>query len=84
VVAKTSRPIPPVRRLCYTLNEAATALGISRSGLRRWVERGLIPTFKWGNRTLIRADDLQDAFDRASGRTSERQDRCGRSGEAEP
>lgn len=54
-------------KLSYTVNEAAAAIGVSRSKIYALVREGELSVFKWCGRTLIRADVLQDACDRASG-----------------
>lgn len=57
-------------RLAYTVAEAATLSGVSVSSIWRQVRAGELTTFKWCGRTLIRADVLQQALDRASGRAA--------------
>lgn len=53
-------------KLSYTIAEAATALGLSRATLYKLIKRGELRTFSWCGRTLIRADVLRAAVDRAS------------------
>jgi excisionase family DNA binding protein len=60
-------------RLTYSIPEAAAVLGISRATLYRHIGRGLVKSFTWGGRRLIRADDLQAAVDAASGRDQRRE-----------
>jgi excisionase family DNA binding protein len=55
-------------KMTFTVNEAAGALGLSRSTLYKLIKAGELATFTWCGRTLIRADVLQRAVDRASGR----------------
>jgi excisionase family DNA binding protein len=52
----------------YSVPEAAARLGISKTTLYERIKEGRVRAFRWVGRTLIRADDLQDAIDRASGR----------------
>jgi len=54
-------------KLSYTVDEAARAIGVSRSKIYEMRRTGEITTFTWCGRTLIRADVLQAALDRASG-----------------
>lgn len=54
-------------KLAYTIPEAAKAVGVSKATIWRRVSAGELRTFKWCGRTLIRADVLQGALDRASG-----------------
>lgn len=63
----------PITRLAYPVAEAAHQIGVHPATIYRYIERGMIRTFKFGGRRLIRHDDLQDALDRASGRTPEAQ-----------
>lgn len=60
----------PAAKLSYTVNEAAQALGVSRSTIYKLVREKELSTFTWCGRTLIRADVLQAAVDRASGRAA--------------
>ena len=57
-------------KLSYTVDEAAKATGVSRATIYRQVRAGELETFTWCGRTLIRADVLQRAVDRASGRVA--------------
>jgi excisionase family DNA binding protein len=59
--------LPTGAKLSYTVNEAAAALGVSRSSVYAKVREGELSTFTFCGRTLIRADVLQRAVDRASG-----------------
>jgi excisionase family DNA binding protein len=54
-------------KLSYTINEACRALGFSRTTIYKLVREGELQTFTWCGRTLIRADVLKRALDRASG-----------------
>lgn len=55
-------------KLSYTPDEAAAAVGCSKRKIWDLVKVGELTTFKFGGRTLIRADVLQAAINRASGR----------------
>lgn len=54
------------RPLSYSVKDAATAIGISKTTVWRLIASGEIQTFKLGCRTLIRADQLQALIDRHS------------------
>jgi len=54
-------------KLAYTVDEAARAIGVSRSTVYKLIRAGELTTFTWCGRTLIRADVLVQAMDRASG-----------------
>lgn len=58
------------QKLSYNVNEAAAALGVSRSSIYKLVREGKLETFTWCGRTLIRADVLQRALERASGKAA--------------
>lgn len=58
---------PTVGKLSYTIEEAAEAIGISRATVYRMIRAGELKKFTFGGRTLIRADVVQAAIDRASG-----------------
>lgn len=60
----------PSVKLTYTIRETAAALGLSRATIYKMIARGELETFHWCGRTLIRADVLQGAVDRASGRVA--------------
>lgn len=57
-------------KIAFTVDEAASALGISRSSFYAQVRAGELETFKWCGRTLVRRDVLEAAIDRASGRAA--------------
>jgi AcrR family transcriptional regulator len=57
-------------KLAYNIGEAAKAFGVSRASIYNRISSGELSTFKWCGRTLIRADVLQAALDRASGRVA--------------
>jgi excisionase family DNA binding protein len=42
-----------------TVSQAAHMLGVDRSTVRRWVQRGQIPAQKWGSVYYINPDDLR-------------------------
>lgn len=54
-------------KLSYTVQEAAKATGVSKATIWRRVKAGELSTFHWCGRTLIRAEELRAALDRASG-----------------
>jgi hypothetical protein len=64
--------LPTKERLAFTIPEAAEACGVSVRGIWRRIKDGDLSTFTWAGRTLIRADVLQAAIDRASGLSAER------------
>lgn len=43
----------------YSINEAATLLGVARISLYRWTKSGYLPSAKLGSRVLISAEDLK-------------------------
>ena len=47
----------------YSVAEAATTLGVSRTTLYELVNAGVIPTFSIGTKTLITALGLEDFVD---------------------
>lgn len=55
-------------KLSYTIREAADAIGVCRASIYKRIKAGELQSFSWCGRTLIRADVLQAALDRASGR----------------
>lgn len=55
-------------KVAYTVHEAAAAVGVSRPQIYRMIRAGELSKFTWAGRTLIRADVLQAAIDRASSR----------------
>lgn len=57
-------------KLSYTIAEAAEAVGVCKASIWKRIKDGDIETFKWCGRTLIRADVLHRALDRASGRAA--------------
>lgn len=61
---------PSAKRLSYTIQEAASMLGVSRRSVYELSYRGELPTFKLLGRTLIRADDLERLVNTASGRVA--------------
>lgn len=58
--------MPP--KLAYNIAEAAAAIGVSRAQVYRLIRAGELEKFTWAGRSLIRADVLQAAIDKASGR----------------
>lgn len=55
-------------KLCFTVQEAAAAIGISRATIFRLIKAHRLESFSYAGRTLIRADVLQREIDKASGR----------------
>ena len=51
-------------KLSYGVREAGAALGLSRATVYRLIERGELPTFKIGTRTLIQRTALDALIDR--------------------
>ena len=47
----------------YSVAEAATTLGVSRTTLYELVKAGVIPSFSIGTKTLITAQALEDFVD---------------------
>jgi len=62
----SARPAEAVK-LSYNIDEAARAIGVSRATIYRMIRAGELEKFTWAGRSLIRADVLQSAIDRASG-----------------
>lgn len=52
-------PEVPPEKLAFTLKEAATALGVSKSTLYKALADGKLTAIKLGNRTLIPAEALK-------------------------
>jgi excisionase family DNA binding protein len=48
-----------------SIGDSAMTLAVSKTTVRRWIERGLLPSLKMGGRRLIDSRDLDDAVDRA-------------------
>lgn len=51
--------------LAYRIEDAAAAIGISRSTLFEYIKHGRIPSRKIGGRTVIRHRDLEAFLDAA-------------------
>jgi excisionase family DNA binding protein len=56
-------------RITYSVAEAAAQLGVSRATFYRHAKAGLVHSFVWGGRRLIRHEDLKAAMDAAAGRS---------------
>lgn len=56
------------QKLSFTINEAAAAIGVSRRKIYSLIAEGELEKFTWCGRSLIRADVLRQAVDKASGR----------------
>lgn len=63
-------PSPPAQdrtpRLAYSIKDAATALGISRSTLYRLINTGDLQTLRIGGRRLIQAPGIETMLSRAA------------------
>jgi excisionase family DNA binding protein len=59
--------IPVDKRLVYTVEEAATLLGISRSFAYEAVERGEIPSMRIGRRILVPKAALERFLEASGG-----------------
>ena len=49
-----------------TIQEAQDRLNVARSTLYRWAQRGVLPIYKLGSRTVIKAEDVERMERRAS------------------
>lgn len=49
-----------------TIQEAQERLNVSRSTLYRWAKRGVLPIYKLGFRTVVKAEDVERMERRAS------------------
>lgn len=47
------------RQMAFRIPALARTLGLSEAAARRMVERGEIPSRKWGRRVVVLRDDLQ-------------------------
>lgn len=45
-------------RLTYTLNEAASMMGVHPSTIRNWIDQGRMPSLKIGGRRMVSARAL--------------------------
>lgn len=55
----------PAHPLAYRIEDAAAAIGISRSTMYEYVKDGRIPSRKIGTATVIRRSDLEAFLDAA-------------------
>lgn len=53
-------------KLAYTIQEAASAIGVSKPTIYRAIRKGDLRMVKYLGRSLIRAEDLKAALDRAA------------------
>lgn len=67
---KPPRAKPVVPRLTYTVQEAASALGVSRRTIYELIDRKELEAGKVLGRRLIRAKDLEAMVDRAFGQAA--------------
>jgi excisionase family DNA binding protein len=51
--------MPDVERLIYRVPDVAKLLGMTELAARRAIERGEIPSRKWGRRIVVLAADLK-------------------------
>ncbi len=49
-----------------TIQEAQDRLNVARSTLYRWAQRGVLPIYKLGFRTVVKAEDVERMERRAS------------------
>ena len=49
-----------------TVQEAQERLNVSRSTLYRWAKRGVLPIYKLGFRTVVKAEDVERMERKAS------------------
>ena len=49
-----------------TIQEAQDRLNVARSTLYRWAQRGVLPIYKLGSRTVIKAEDVERMERKAS------------------
>jgi excisionase family DNA binding protein len=49
---------PPLKKLAFSVHEAAGALGLSASSIWKWISLGQLRAVRVGGRTLIPADEL--------------------------
>lgn len=60
---KRAKVIRPVEKLTYRPEEAAEALGVSRTTIYKEIQAGRVRTFKYGAATLIRRSELERLID---------------------
>lgn len=60
---KRAKVVRPVEKLTYRPEEAAEALGVSRTTIYKEIQAGKIRTFKYGAATLIRRAELERLID---------------------
>jgi excisionase family DNA binding protein len=60
-------PAPPVpQQLAYRIEQAAHAMGVSTSYMKRRVHQGEVPSFKWGRIRLIPVEGLRALMERGA------------------
>jgi excisionase family DNA binding protein len=52
-------PVPPIARLAYSIAEAETLSGLSRSSLYRLIAAGTLKTVRHGRRRLVPRGELE-------------------------
>lgn len=60
---KRAKIIRPVEKLTYRPEEAAEAIGVSRTTIYKMIQAHTIRTFKFGAATLIRRTELERLID---------------------
>lgn len=60
---KRAKIARPVEKLTYRPEEAAEAIGVSRTTIYKEIQAGKIKTFKYGAATLIRRTELERLID---------------------
>lgn len=53
----------PIERLAFRPEEAAEAIGVSRSQIYKEIKEGRVKSFKYGAATLIRREELEKLID---------------------
>lgn len=56
----TDRQVPPIERLLLRVEEAAEALGLSRSGIYNLISAGEIPVVRMGRSVRVPAEALRE------------------------
>ena len=49
-----------LEKRCYTVQELQEILGVSRSMINKWVDKGKFTVIKVGGRVRIRRDEFED------------------------
>jgi excisionase family DNA binding protein len=59
-------PLVPPSALALRIGQAAQAMGVSASYMKRKVHSGEVPSFKWGRMRLIPVDGLRALMERGA------------------